>query len=385
MNAPEVSDNTTLESQRAQLRLPDPTPPSPPYTSPATPNARLPGSQINQAVIHTPLPMSNVEPATARDERPMTPPSEETSRKSPGTPSGIKICPKTPERPMQQADSHTPEPASPRVLTPKAPVPQTRSVHLLRNAPGPSTPDATINGRNLAKVNADIDILPLPRSVTSSGSPPRTPERAAKALPTTTQLLATSRRSAPRPRPPSRKNSEVLMDIDGGALVDPSPAKSDRSYFSSPASSSSSDSEGSGVVAYDRSNLPESPTGFGFTQDPDKFRPIGESTVLLKDAAASRLRSLSPNTRLRALSESEGPSQSQHDLKWRSSLGTGMFNSQFDVDGQVDKLSMFLARDVDIEHWDRAPGQKLVEGTDDEGDEEDDVVVEQLTSALTPV
>lgn len=384
-----VSENTPFVFEPAKLRMPQPTPPSPPYTSRASPEAQSRGSRNAQAMDVTASPETNAQPTTEKDVRPMTPPSEDSARDSSLAATGADVLrsPPAPRENVLQDGSRPIEPTSLRSSTPDSSQSQGAPV-LPSNALAAPTPDATINGLSSAKTRMDLDALYLskPASASASASALRTPERARAPLPATSELLATSRRSAPRPRPPSRKNSIVLMDVDGDELVDPSPAKSDRSYFSSPASSSSSSgSDASVALSYMRSKPPDSPTGFGFTQDPDKFAPIGESTVFLKNSAArsQRLHSLSPTTRLRAISQSEAASQSQSQLSGkRGSSGFGMYNSQFDVDGQVDKLSTFLARDVDPSYWDRAPGKVLVEGTDDEDDEDD---VEQLTFALSPV
>lgn len=385
-----VSESTTLNVEPAKLRISQPTPPSPPYTSPATPTTPSHESQAAQPMDVTASPKVNVEPRTNQLlRRPITPPSEHSARNQSGVSPAIEEskAPQTPTRSPHRSGLRSVE-ATPRLSPTSKGLPMHQRPSSLMNVAGPSTPDAAINGMSPVKFGPDFIIMPSSKH----GPTPKTPERTGTALPTTTELLATSRKSVTRPRPPSRKTSVSHMDVDvddpqNAGLVDPSPAKSDRSYFSSPASSSSSGSDASDAAhSYLPSAIHDSPTvGFGFTQDPDRFLPIGESTVILdrRPAAAaatrkqSRPRSVSPTARKRATSQLDEPSQSQKSIR-------GFYNSQFDVNDRVDKLSSFLARDVDLNYWDRDPGQVLVEGSDDEEDVEDAVAVEQLTFALSP-
>ncbi|KAI0695573.1 hypothetical protein C8T65DRAFT_665013 [Cerioporus squamosus] len=168
-------------------------------------------------------------------------------------------------------------------------------------------------------------------------------------LPTLTELLASSRRSRTRPRPPSRKNtphrragsrtSDMVSEhelelpvVAEGADEDehtpePSPAKT---YFSSPASGSS-DSPGSVVQ---RARSPVSPL---FTQHPSAFVPKFVSTQ-------------QPGGRDDPFAG--GFAQTQASMMRGSSGFFGMgYSSQFDVEGHVEQVSELLERDVDFNGW----------------------------------
>ncbi|KAI0028995.1 hypothetical protein K488DRAFT_89173 [Vararia minispora EC-137] len=121
------------------------------------------------------------------------------------------------------------------------------------------------------------------------GLPPQTPESG--------HVLATSRRSQRRPRPPSRKQSvsapSTVGDDDGVAHA-PSPPRG--SFFSSPASGSSSGSQ---------PPVPQSPLSPLYPRD-------------------------------------KAPAGSQFDLD---------FNSQTDVEARVERVSMILENEVDFDQW----------------------------------
>ena len=172
---------------------------------------------------------------------------------------------------------------------------------------------------------------------------PATPDQQ-HPLPTLTELLATSRRSRPRPRPPSRKNTPHTRahgaasshgsesELPGGAAratPEPSPTKT---YFSSPASGSSDEEEGEAGCG----RSPVSPL-FGFTQDPGAFAPRFVSTQKAGDGAGA------------GQSDPFAPSQS---LGRASSGFLGMgYSSQFYVEGHVEQVSELLERDVDFNGW----------------------------------
>lgn len=190
---------------------------------------------------------------------------------------------------------------------------------------------------------------------------PRTPDR--HTLPTLTELLATSRRSKPRPRPPSRKSQ--MRSRSGSAATadlyapDDDPSRT-KSYLSSPASGSSASTPGS------TRHGPHSPLSPLFTQNPAHFAPLGESTQPRFRARPSRP---SPHSSpqsdllngvrgLGALGEvaprpASAKSADAGAALMRASSGLlGMaYSSQFDVDGQVDQLSHFLEKDVDFDAW----------------------------------
>lgn len=200
----------------------------------------------------------------------------------------------------------------------------------------PSTPLSLING---VKIVCGI-------------SCPRTPDRLAYDDP-----LATSRKSLPRPRPPSRKRvtqrslgDHALDDANDKDVdtEDPSPTKSDRSYFSSPASGESSASTPGST--HRRLGSPTSPLGI-FTQHPSQFAPIGESTqsgthgICAPRTFLASQDFLGPSPQSQQLSEQTG-------LVRKSSGLLGMaYNSQFDVDARVDHLSNFLEKDIDFDAW----------------------------------
>ncbi|KAL7282874.1 hypothetical protein ACG7TL_002288 [Trametes sanguinea] len=174
---------------------------------------------------------------------------------------------------------------------------------------------------------------------------PTTPD--AHPLPTLTELLASSRRSRPRPRPPSRKQTpqsqnatksrpprlhpaEAETDLPAVSEDErePSPTKT---YFSSPASGSS-DSD---------SAVHRSPVSPLFTQNPGAFVPAFVSSQ--RPGANDD----DPFLGAQAQSQSQGRS-----LMRGSSGFFGMgYNSQFDVEGQVDRVSELLERDVDYNGW----------------------------------
>ncbi|PIL33197.1 hypothetical protein GSI_04647 [Ganoderma sinense ZZ0214-1] len=193
-------------------------------------------------------------------------------------------------------------------------------------------------------------------------------------LPNLTDLLATSRRSKPRPRPPSRKStphsrarsreSDEAIDRDTDLPAvdeddedrgrEPSPTKT---YFSSPASGSS----GSPGSVAQRPASPVSP--LGFTQHPSAFAPRfvssqrlpplpldGEDPFLVPPHAPARGKTSTPQ--LQAQGQNDG------GLMRGSSGFFGMgYSSQFDVEGHVEQVSEILGHDVDFDGWLRDPDE----------------------------
>ncbi|EPS98344.1 hypothetical protein FOMPIDRAFT_96290 [Fomitopsis schrenkii] len=195
--------------------------------------------------------------------------------------------------------------------------------------PPPSTPPPASSFSN-------DDVSPVQRNGlgNANGLPiaPTTPER--QALPTLTELLATSRRSKARPRPPSRKTKSTNpspfkngllpaaeigargdADIDAATDREASPA---RTFFSSPASGSSSSSPRF------RARSPVSPL---FSQNPHAFAPAFVSSQ--------------PGG---FLGYGRGGSQAPLPLAFG-------YNSQFDVEGGVSRAAELLDRDVDYADW----------------------------------
>ncbi|THH05319.1 hypothetical protein EW145_g4884 [Phellinidium pouzarii] len=307
------------------------TPPSPPNSSSNSPKLesllRRPGMAMSAELVS-----SSATPPT-KQIRPLTPPPED-GRQIPYT------VPRTPElQPLKKYRAITPD----------------NTIKLYNSAvvpDGPTTPQYSING------GGAIHELTFPR----------TPTQPVSGI----DLLATSRRSKPRPRPPSRKQLALQMGLDGASAElsedggNPSPAKSDRSYFSSPASGESSGS--SRGSTYHIPCVPTSP--LAFTQSPARFAPLGESTQAASPKARLRFGG-SSNSQTSCL-----PARRQQGL---SREGTGLlgmtYDSQFDVDAQVNRLSNFLEQDVDLSAW--------VRDTDDEDEEEG--AVEKLTYATSSV
>ncbi|KAL6308572.1 hypothetical protein BKA93DRAFT_716105, partial [Sparassis latifolia] len=215
------------------------------------------------------------------------------------------------------------------------------------DAPPPSTPPTA---------TSELNPITPPRPVPSSkglgnakGLPvPTTPNR--QGLPTLTELLASSRRSKPRPRPPSRKirsetkpqlhntkpmgigvEDDVLPLYEEDEIQDPEPSPA-KTYLSSPASGSS-DSPGSTL------HRPRSPISPLFTQQPDVFAPALASTQRLDVRAGLVAAGVGTHSLGRQL------------LAGGSGGFFRGYNSQFDVEGQVGRVSELLERDVDFEGW----------------------------------
>ncbi|KII89471.1 hypothetical protein PLICRDRAFT_108810, partial [Plicaturopsis crispa FD-325 SS-3] len=154
-------------------------------------------------------------------------------------------------------------------------------------------------------------------------------------LPTLTDLLASTRRSKTRPRIRKNKGSSSSPHKEAEAETavanpssprqrtpDPSPTKS---HFSTPGSGSST-----GSLPYRPLRSPVSPL---FSQNPGAFDPPALSTQL-------------------PASDMLGTGSMGRGLQ-RGSSGFfgGMYNSQFDVESRVDRVSELLERDVDFDGW----------------------------------
>ncbi|KAH8100370.1 hypothetical protein BXZ70DRAFT_186919 [Cristinia sonorae] len=219
---------------------------------------------------------------------------------------------------------------------------------------------------------------------------PETPNR--KELPCLTDLLASSRRSKPRPRPPSRKtklSKDSIIPDDGGessnhnpdpphkdvlptlqddedAIPEVSPAKT---YFSSPASGSSQSTPQS---LKRRPRSPISPLfgtgGLGI----GRFSPQFTSTQR-RDAAGSSLSQSIFRRGFGAHQESQHSQSSAPGLVKGSSGMFGMYNSQFDVEAQVGHVSDLLDRDVDFGEFLKDLGEVEEEDVDAQQDEEVEV------------
>ncbi|EJD06134.1 uncharacterized protein FOMMEDRAFT_139386 [Fomitiporia mediterranea MF3/22] len=342
--------------------VPQPTPPSPPYSSANSQQfEQPPGSPVIHQPPITEAPSIPTTP-TRGHVRPLTPPPELIVPVS----NGMQMLVQSPPR--------TPPPCTSRMPyenflnVPCGELYRSVGGGSVLAKSGPTTPDAAINGAIGVGVGTDI-VMGLPC----------TPERRRRIL---ADPLTTSRKSRIRPRPPSRKHSVQNMDVgadnndlatEGGA--NPSPAKSDRSYFSSPASGSSS---GSNFSRGSMRIIPGSPTSpLGFTQNPRRFAPLAESTQVSKLPLSSQTQAQI------SYSQQRGPSQTQKSF--------GAYNSQFDVDAQVDRLSHFMRQDVDLDAWMRdvhtqhsnadADADADVETNGNTDEDEDVVAVEEMTMA----
>ncbi|KAL5511942.1 hypothetical protein ACEPAH_5161 [Sanghuangporus vaninii] len=332
---PAVSNELTIETRNR--RAPQATPPSPPYSSETS---QQPMEQ-REAPSHTDL-SAKPQPLEEENARPLTPPTETVNIAHVSNEIEARISPRTPERTPQKKSGKS---ESTNMLGGVGGT-DTRNTGMEMN--GHMTPDTSINGA----------------SVTRGMFFPRTPERQTRLL---TDPLTTSRKSRPRPRPPSRKHSVQKMELDRDGAVsdaddgpDPSPAKSDRSYFSSPASGSSSDSE---LCRGSMLFVPGSPTlPLGFTQNPNRFAPLAQSTQLTSRGP--------PGSPTPLHSRCKSQSQSQK----------GIYDSQFDVDTRVDQLSNFMRQDVDLDAWVHATDTDgEADGEDEDEDAHDVFAVEELT------
>jgi len=180
---------------------------------------------------------------------------------------------------------------------------------------------------------------------------PTTPNPNPRALPTLTELLASSRQSKARPRRASRQNKAgaalqrktIFKEQNVPAQVpaaqpedaDPSPAKTSFSSLVSLSSPASPDPLRNHALS------PVSPL---FTQNPGAFAPAFASSQHRGGGADDGGGGFF----------STGGYGSGHGLSLaRGSSGVYNlgYNSQFDVDGRVDRVSELLDRDVDYSGW----------------------------------
>jgi len=171
-----------------------------------------------------------------------------------------------------------------------------------------------------------------------------TPKRRERSL---TPLLASSHKVMARPRPPSRKSSPLKESMapplkatradDGGE--DLIPHGSPKLYFSSPASSTSSSSP----PRKKRLLQPDSPPRLvldhsnpNFTLDPEAFAPLFTSTQNGPEGDGSG---------------GGGGGRTLSRKGTGSSMGLFRYNSQYDVDKNVEEAMALLERDVDMDRW----------------------------------
>ena len=158
-----------------------------------------------------------------------------------------------------------------------------------------------------------------------------TPKKGERSL---TPLLASSHKVMPRPRPPLKKSRaspfETTEISDDEDLM---PRGSQKAYFSSPASSTSSTS-GTRENKGSPSLLALGHSGPNFTIDPESFAPLFTSTQNGPEGDGSG-----------------GGGRGLNGMGTGNPAGLLKFNSQFDVDKNVEDTMALLAHDVDAENW----------------------------------
>ncbi|KLO18873.1 hypothetical protein SCHPADRAFT_899438 [Schizopora paradoxa] len=296
--APAQVNEEKSNAQRNPVQQVISTPPSPPASNYSTPIRRQPKDSrpFNMPVV--------ASAPNERTGRPLTPQSVESEPLA-----HIQVhVPRTPDRsPLKKhrTDSH---------------------VNISR-PDGPSTPKSVING--------------LSRKRTAPSY--RTPENVVFVD------LAASKRSLPRPKPPRQLAIQnfpatvkpVNMGEEDTELSDTSPAKSERSYFSSPGSGSSEPSPA--MTRYGANLLDSSPLA-QFSQSPTRFAPMAASTQISMQGRLGDLTSSPTNAISRTASKQSIPRGS-------SGVFAMPFNSQYDVNGNIDRVSHLLEKDVDFGAW----------------------------------
>ena len=228
---------------------------------------------------------------------PETPKPKDTS----ASPHRMNVSPDQPKLPIHTMDTSPVQ----------SPVPMTKGAHSPPRAASPP-PQGPVDGE------------PRP-PVVRAGSVSVTPNRQ---LPTLIELLASDRQKEkgfPKSRMSAKPDSkatavspakdEKQKEPEKEKTPDPSPTKSLFAFTPTPSPSNS--------LPF---RSPLTPSGLpGFTQNPGAFAPSYASGI-------------------------GGGSYSYKSLE-RSGSGFLGFNSQFDVEGQVDRVSELLERDVDFDGW----------------------------------
>ena len=161
-----------------------------------------------------------------------------------------------------------------------------------------------------------------------------TPKKRERSL---TPLLASSHKVMPRPRPPpmgssplKKSRGSTFENIEIKDDENPMPHESPKVYFSSPASSTSStgaprkNNGSSPLLALNHSNP-------NFTIDTEAFAPLFTST--------------------QNGPEGDGSGGEGRALSRKGTAGLLKFDSQFDVDKNVEDAMALLERDVDVDNW----------------------------------
>ena len=315
-------------------------PPSPPLSNLSPFNPARPSRKPHQPLgMSSSLPiisptahiLANKESRALKRTRPLTPPDDDVFSSGIPKKQRIEMAQDTP----RQGTSAPPPPSSPPpVITPP----------LSKSTSSPHPAPLVMVGNGLGNANG-LPIL-------------ETPDR--NQLPHLTDLLASSRKSKPRPRPPSKKlnvptdanaqtdqshgenyEGHVLPVLEDAQPVrEVSPAKT---FFSSPASGSSQSTPQS---LRRRPRSPISPLfGVGAASDISRFDPPFTSTQHRQpESLAQPTRSIFKSG-FGGAGAGPGLQQGQFGLARASSGFFGMYSSQFDVEAQVGQVADFLERE----------------------------------------
>lgn len=179
---------------------------------------------------------------------------------------------------------------------------------------------------------------------------PTTPDK--KVLPTMSELLATSRRSKARPRPPPRKSQPNV----GHSINAQSESRMEKSYISSPTSGSTQATPS--AMRYIAQSSPVSPL---FTQNPSLFAPPLTSTQPLVNGSPLSRNGHDFRSGATRSTSTKPVAKSQNLMRASSGLVGMAYNSQFDVDKQIDQVADFLDKDVNFDVWIRDPDASQVD------------------------
>lgn len=91
--------------------------------------------------------------------------------------------------------------------------------------------------------------------------------------------------------------------------------------------------------------------GSAFTQDPNRFRPDLVSTQLGQEKSGWGNGSVDMDIGGHSQSQSQSHSQSQTESVVKGSSGIFRYNSQYDVNREVDLVSGILGKEVDLNEW----------------------------------
>ncbi|KIM73364.1 hypothetical protein PILCRDRAFT_15271 [Piloderma croceum F 1598] len=285
-----------------------------------------------------------------------------------------------------------------RLLVPPTPTPPAPPKPQLDALPPPSSPLPILASPSSPQPPPRQNLPPSTTKILGNaiGLPvPSTPERRDrdgdnKQLPTLTELLASSRRSRTRLRPASRKvrgvgveeggeesptrskgngNGKEAGEEDGiigmgiGRPRTPTPPYP-KPLFASLASGSTVSPASISIPMHHHLVTPTRGSGgggfgLGYTQHPSGFAP---------DFVSSQIPGLGASPSVSPYGYTGGNGYGYGGLVRTGTGSSGFqlpmgYNSQFDVEGQVDRVSELLERDVDFEGWLRD-----VDGEDEDGE-----------------